>query len=256
MADTHPIETLYVGDDWRLLRTVPAPYRPLTGKTFTWLMTSKGGLDWIIPPGAAPVTVLDAAAGLVEVFVDRTMTALVPGSNRYYDALRINNTTDSPQTVTTVVTGQMHVLDPAFDATDTNTAWVGPEGPPGPPGPEGPPGPGTPMVMEYVFSVATAAPPSTGQLRLNNADLTLATNLWISTITAGGTDVSPFFSTVEVDDELYVQDKDNSTNWYNYKITTGLFAPPGPYLEYTVTWLAGAGSFVNNANLLVVLTKK
>lgn len=58
----------------------------------------------------------------------------------------------------------------------------GPQGPTGPQGPVGPQGPLNPYSMEYIFSATTVGAPSATEVRFNDADVRLVTNLSISHI--------------------------------------------------------------------------
>lgn len=133
----------------------------------------------------------------------------------------------------------------------------GPQGPQGPAGPQGdtgiqgsmgPPGPqGEPgadgmtgaATGEWSFNNTVAEPPGGGQIRINNADQTLATVMWISGTTAPGVDAINLLKFhIEEDGRLYLQDKDNSAKWQAYEVA-GPIVDEGTYIEVPIIWDQG-----------------
>jgi hypothetical protein len=104
---THPPETVYVGDDWVLLRALGSA---APGIALEWVLATRGALAQVIAPGAAVVEVIDEAAGSVSVRVPRDLSATItPG--RYIDGLRV---VAVDGTITTEVVGQLEVVNPGF----------------------------------------------------------------------------------------------------------------------------------------------
>jgi hypothetical protein len=65
----------------------------------------------------------------------------------------------------------------------------------------------------------TMADPNSGNLRLNNAALSSATQLAIHRLTENGTDVSAILRALRAGDGLRVQDQANNANWVRYNVT-------------------------------------
>ena len=83
------------------------------------------------------------------------------------------------------------------DATDNNTEWVDQSG-----------GGGSGILQgRWTYKTSTVSgDPSSGNLRLNNSDISLATEVYISQTSDDGTDESLFFTVLEAGDRLYVQE--------------------------------------------------
>jgi hypothetical protein len=98
--------------------------------------------------------------------------------------------------------------------------------------------------FDYNFNPsAYTAPPNTGNVRMNNANQTLATKIWLHDTTFVGNDASNILDLIGVNDKFYIQDKDNAAQWQRYLITS--VADMGTYHEFGVTWEAGGSAFGN-----------
>jgi hypothetical protein len=64
-------------------------------------------------------------------------------------------------------------------------------------------------VFSYNASTTTTPPPSSGQIRWNNATQISATNLYISHLTSGNVDTDVLLSTHAINDIFFVQDANN-----------------------------------------------
>jgi hypothetical protein len=94
---------------------------------------------------------------------------------------------------------------------------------------------------EWNFVTTYTAPPSTGQVRINNATQTAATLLWVHEVTANGLDAIPVLSQLVPGHVLDMHDKDDPLKWQHYVVT----APPidkGTYWEIPVAWLKGGNA--------------
>src|SRR5262245_47285531 len=135
----------------------------------------------------------------------------------------------------------------------TSSQWVPAtpvaKGDPGPTGPQGAPGQSS-SVMDYRFSTATAAPPASGYVALNNATASSATLIWIHYMTNANNDVTVVIKSLQVGSNLYLQDKADSTRFAKYQITA---APVdnGMYAAVAVGWLSGGtgAAFTNNESI-------
>lgn len=98
--------------------------------------------------------------------------------------------------------------------------------------------------FDYMFNGAQyVAPPNSGNVRMNNANQTLATKIWLHDITYVNNDASNILDLIGVGDKFYIQDKDNSAQWQRYLITA--IADMGTYHEFSVTWEAGGSALAN-----------
>src|SRR5215469_5266371 len=128
---------------------------------------------------------------------------------------------------------------------------IGLAGPPGPQGDQGIQGPqglpgGSSSVWNFTYSTNTVAPPSSNQIRLDNANQKLAQNIWIDHDDLDGVDVTNFFGFLVTGDELYTQDKNDAATYDVFKLT----ADPvneGTYTQFSVVWDHGTDTtMVNN----------
>jgi hypothetical protein len=76
-------------------------------------------------------------------------------------------------------------------------------------------------------------------MRLNNANQTLATRLWVSQNDDDGLDVSIGLAKVLPGHQIYVQDYDDASKWVKYSVTT--VSDDGAYYDYTVAFHSGPG---------------
>jgi Collagen triple helix repeat (20 copies) len=151
---------------------------------------------------------------------------------------------------------------------------VPPQGPPGPQGPAGPVGPpgaqgadglqgpqgesGPPgqstTVFQFTFNATLVEPPGNGQVRMNTSDQTVATKLWISHVTAQGSDSkSLLHASISPSTQIYLQDVDDGTRWQQYQ-TTAAMVDKTTYDELPVSWMAGGAalSSLKKISLLVL----
>ena len=107
----------------------------------------------------------------------------------------------------------------------------------------------------YRFDTDTA--PSrlqSGEVMFSNSDATLATDIYICTITDGGTDISSFLATLKVGDQIYIQDKSDSTAYFRFHLTalpSGPMAQP-PYVDLPVAWDASGTNAIGNRQEVIV----
>jgi hypothetical protein len=128
---------------------------------------------------------------------------------------------------------------------------TGPQGPQGETGPEGPSGMSSTM-FEYNYVNTTSTPPATGQVRLNNADQTLATLLWPSYLTALSKDIRNLLLSMRSGDLVILQDKDDATKYQEYAATAAAIDPVGPYVEIPVAWQRGGSAIPEQRILFTV----
>ena len=85
-------------------------------------------------------------------------------------------------------------------------------------------------------------PPATGQIAYNNANQSLATEIYIDHITSDNIDIEIFFQNITTLTDVYIQDKNDSTNFIRYNV----IAPPtiliNQYVLIPVAVLTSGGS--------------
>jgi hypothetical protein len=101
---------------------------------------------------------------------------------------------------------------------------------------------------EYVFSTNTSAPPSSGQIRFNNATPAAVTVIWVHNVTNAGTDIKRILEGIPVGAKLIIQDKDNSANYADYTVTA--LVDGGTYWQFSVTFVVGAGTIANQQRVI------
>jgi hypothetical protein len=95
-------------------------------------------------------------------------------------------------------------------------------------------------VHPYMFVTTAVSPPGSGSVRLNNANQTLATVMWLHYTNEDGIDTKNYFlERVQVGDHFYLQDRDDATKWQLYEISAA-FTDNLTYATVPVTWKAGA----------------
>ena len=73
----------------------------------------------------------------------------------------------------------------------------------------------------WKYRTEITAPPASGQVRFNNADPTLATEMYIHEINKDGLDVSAFFARLSPNEgTIYLQDRGNADNYFVIGITS------------------------------------
>lgn len=137
----------------------------------------------------------------------------------------------------------------------------GPSGPAGPQGEQGEAGAdgySGGVIGEFRASNTTTPTPTAGQVRWDNATQISANNLLISHETFGNTDIDFIFLTLQVGEKIYIQDKDDATNYQIWEVTgapTGSHASAYWTIPVTLESSNGTGTtnFPNNHNILVAV---
>jgi hypothetical protein len=75
---------------------------------------------------------------------------------------------------------------------------------------------------EWRSRTETVSPPASGQIRFNNADPELATELYIAETNDGGTDVETFLALAGVGSLIYIQEKSDSSNFILVEVATNV----------------------------------
>ena len=138
---------------------------------------------------------------------------------------------------------------------------IGPAGPAGPQGnqgengPQGAPGPSS-DTWGFTYNNATSEPPASQQFRFDNAAPHSASKIWISNRDLDGVDIANYLSLIAVSDELYTQDKNDSTT-YDFFTVTAAPVNKGAYTEVAIAWARGSSTtVVNNQAAIISLMRK
>lgn len=113
---------------------------------------------------------------------------------------------------------------------------------------------GATTTFDYTYNI-NAPPPSSGQLRMNNANQALATALTPHYQTFPGTNVKNLIlQTIQIDDEIYLQDQDNPDQWQKYRVTA-LPVDNGTYATLAVAQIAGGTGLSAGRILFTILPR-
>ena len=72
------------------------------------------------------------------------------------------------------------------------------------------------------YRTETTSPPATGQVRFNNADPTLATEMFLAETNSNGTDVNNFLNLMTPGSVFYIQDKGTAANFFLVEISSNV----------------------------------
>jgi len=149
------------------------------------------------------------------------------------------------------VSAQVVALGPAGPAGP-----AGPQGLQGPAGPQGPPGPASGHVgtIQYNFSTQLTPPPITKGFRLDTADPTVTANIYPSTTSRPGGDVTNMLSLLDMGATITVQDYANSAVSHNYTLTAAAINNT-TYFTLPVSWTGGAGAYGNNRTTVLIVNQ-
>jgi hypothetical protein len=105
--------------------------------------------------------------------------------------------------------------------------------------------------FDYTFNASNYTPPPiAGNFRMNNANQTLATHIYIHEQTATNNDAALMLRQINVGDKFLIQRKADASQWQHYAITA--IADMGTYWDFTVTWIEGGSALVNARTGIIV----
>lgn len=153
------------------------------------------------------------------------------------------------------VPGPPGATGPAGPQGETGaTGATGSPGATGATGPQGPPGePITGGALQaYVFGATTTPPPMTGRIRLDNADQTLATTMWLHFTNDDGIDIKNYvMDRLQAGNTIYVQDRDEASKWQLYEVTSAI-TDSGVYATIPITWRTGGATLTANEPVVLM----
>lgn len=106
---------------------------------------------------------------------------------------------------------------------------------------------------EYMLSDLTTDPPGTGEVRLNNADQSSATSIYLSGFTADGTDVLNFWRLISTIDRVLLQTKGNSAQYQVYNASAPPLIVVNSYVEIPVIWSSGGADVPTGGRVIVAV---
>ena len=139
------------------------------------------------------------------------------------------------------------------------TGAQGPTGATGLTGATGAPGVFGGITLEYRFGTAVDnSDPGVGILKLNNAILTSATELYIDDQNVGGIDVQSFLRTIDdstspLKGHFRISNKNNSNDFAFFTITS--IAEETGYFRVTCSYVDGAVSFSDNEEVIITFAR-
>jgi hypothetical protein len=105
--------------------------------------------------------------------------------------------------------------------------------------------------IEFQFNNTITEPPSTGQIRFNQATQASTTKLWASHTTSSGVNIKQFLAAATTGAKLVLQDKIDNTNYIKFDVT-GAPVDKTTYWEFAVAVTASGGNLPNAAILAAV----
>jgi hypothetical protein len=104
-----------------------------------------------------------------------------------------------------------------------------------------------------LWETQTVVAPSSGAVRVNNADPVMATHVFVSETYQSGSVGDPI-ATLIVNDPLRIYNANDTTKWIDYKITA--ITDAGAYRDYTVTQPVNHGGLVPTAGMLMGIAER
>lgn len=143
-----------------------------------------------------------------------------------------------------------------FDLTRSSAGRFVRAATPGPAGPQGNPGSagadGTPgLGIRYTFSTSTSSGPSSGQIRLNNATYSSATQIFVSETARTSVSAAAVLDQLTAGSVLMLFDENDDTAYAFYTLTSS--TDNGGDRTLAVTHLASNGTFTGNVSLAFVI---
>ncbi len=106
----------------------------------------------------------------------------------------------------------------------------------------------------WKYRTETGTPPASGQIRFNNANISLATEFFLSETNEGGVDVSTFLELLLQDGSaLFIQDQTNAANFVLIEISSSV--DNGTFRTYGIQSIIEEGTEPSqNANVILITT--
>ena len=115
-------------------------------------------------------------------------------------------------------------------------------------GPQGEPGQSSNYYNYKVHTSSQTTPTTNGEIRYNNASQTGSTLLYIDHLDSNGDDIDVFLSLLKQNDNLIIQDANNSNNYQTWKITSAPTVILNDFTTIPVTGITSAGTGTSGFN--------
>ena len=102
-------------------------------------------------------------------------------------------------------------------------------------------GSGSSNIYLYDSSTNTTMTPLSSQIRYNNSDQKLATQVSVSHLTRDLIDIDQFLGLVTQTTIIYIQEQGSSVNWIKYTVNGAITVIPNNYYVYTVVYQGSEG---------------
>lgn len=137
------------------------------------------------------------------------------------------------------------------------TGPTGPQGNTGATGAQGEPGQSSNYYSYKVHTTTQTPPTGNGEIRYNNATQTSSTVLYVDHLDDTGDDIDIFLSLLKQNDNLIIQDANNSNNYQTWRINSAPTVILNDYTSIPVTGITSAGTgtsgFANNHQVLFIV---
>jgi hypothetical protein len=137
------------------------------------------------------------------------------------------------------------------------TGPTGPQGNTGATGAQGEPGQSSNYYSYKVHTTTQTPPTGNGEIRYNNATQTSSTVLYVDHLDDTGDDIDIFLSLLKQNDNLIIQDANNSNNYQTWRIDSAPTVILNNYTSIPVTGITSAGTgtsgFANNHQVLFIV---
>ena len=137
------------------------------------------------------------------------------------------------------------------------TGATGSQGVTGATGSQGEPGQSSNYYSYKVHTTTQTPPTGDGEIRYNNATQTSSTVLYLDHLDNTGDDIDIFLSLLKQNDNLIIQDANDSNNYQTWRITSAPTVILNDYTSIPVTGITSAGTgtsgFSNNHSVLFIV---
>jgi hypothetical protein len=104
----------------------------------------------------------------------------------------------------------------------------------------------------------TNTQPANGDIRYSNATQINSTALYINHLTSKNIDIDMFLALLKVNDNVFIQDANDSNNYQKFKVSGTINPGNNTYVQIPVTYVEGLGlgttGFPNNHSVILVTT--
>ena len=208
---------------------------------YAWDKTSAAGIS------GSYVSQLNGLSGGVTLAAGSNITLTPVGNTLTISAAVLNGATGA-----TGATGSQGI-----QGVTGATGATGSQGIQGATGSQGEPGQSSNYYNYKVHTTSQTPPTTNGEIRYNNATQTSSTTLYVDHLDSNGDDIDIFLSLLKQNDNLIIQDANDSNNYQTWRITSAPTVILNDYVTIPVTGITSAGTgtsgFANNHQVLFIV---